>query len=126
METWPEAFKAIFAPRVQYGYNPHHSDQRGHTVAATLPPPGRHRLFLRLWGAERMTPSVARHILKLGWSTTDEARMRELSARNAEGTTTDADRGELDEYVQTGLTLSILHSRARKVLKGRGVRASRD
>jgi hypothetical protein len=73
-----------------------------------------------------MTPTVARHILKLGWSATDEARMRELSARNADGTITDADRRELDEYVQTGLTLSILHSRARKVLRGRTARASRD
>ncbi len=95
-------------------------------MAATLPQLGQHSLFLRLWDAERMTPTVARHILKLGWSAADESRMRELSARNADGSISDADRRELDEYVQTGLTLSILHSRARKVLKGQVTRAHRD
>jgi hypothetical protein len=63
-----------------------------------------------------LTPTLARHILKLRWSPADEARMRELSAGNTDGTISDAERRELDEYVQTGLTLSILHSRARKVL----------
>ncbi len=87
---------------------------------------GQHRLFLRLWDTERMTPTVARHVLKLGWSPADEARMRELSARNTDGTIGDAERRELDEYVQTGLTLSILHSRARKVLKGQVTRGHRD
>jgi len=95
-------------------------------VAATLPQLGQHSLFLRLWDAERMTPTVARHILKLGWSAGDEIRMRELSARNTDGTISEADRREFDEYVQAGLTLSILHSRARKVLRGRAARGNRD
>jgi hypothetical protein len=85
-------------------------------VTAPFPQLGQHSLFLRLWDAERMTPTVARHVLKLGWSPADEARMRELAARNTDGTISDAERRELDEYVQTGLTLSILHSRARKAL----------
>ena len=80
---------------------------------------GQHDLFLRLWYSERMTPTLARHVLKLGWSVADEARMKELSARNTAGTIADADRQELDEFIQVGLTLSILHSRARKALAGR-------
>lgn len=126
METWSEAFRVDFAPRSLPGYNPHGRTREGISVATTLAQLGQHSLFLRLWDAERMTPTVARHVLKLGWSETDKARMSELAARNADGTITEADRRELDEYVQTGLTLSILHSRARKVLRGRTARASRD
>ena len=93
----------------------------------TLPP---HRtppnLFLRLWEGQRLTPTLARHVLKLGWSVPDEERMRDLAARNAAGTISVADRQELDDYIEVGLTLSILHSRARKVLDGRVARAGRD
>ena len=83
-------------------------------------------LFLKLWDAERLTPTLARHVLKLGWTPDDESRMRELSARNSAGSITDTERQELDRYLEVGLTLSILHSRARKVLKGRVARAVRD
>ena len=91
------------------------------------PPPRRPPdLFLKLWDAERLTPTLARHVLKLGWTADDESRMRELSARNSIASITDAERRELDRYLEVGLTLSILHSRARKVLKGRVAGAGRD
>jgi hypothetical protein len=73
-------------------------------------------LFLRLWDEHRLTPTLARHLLKLKWPAADEARMRELADRNSEGTITPAELRELDEFVRVGLVLSILQSRARKRL----------
>jgi hypothetical protein len=74
-------------------------------------------LFLRLWDQERLTPPLARHLLKLTWSDADRARMAELAERNREGTITAAELRELDEFVRVGAVLSILQSRARKLLK---------
>jgi hypothetical protein len=73
-------------------------------------------LFLRLWDEHRLTPALARHLLKLKWPAADEARMRELADRNSEGTITPAELRELDEFVRVGMVLSILQSRARKRL----------
>ena len=74
-------------------------------------------LFLRLWGQQKLTPTLARHLLKLTWSAQDEARMGELADKNREGAIQPAERDELDTYVRVGLTLSVLQSRARKLLK---------
>lgn len=75
-------------------------------------------IFLRLWDSAKITPTLARQILKLGWSAEDEARMRELTERNREGRLDAAEVKELDNYLRVGTTLSILQSRARKALKG--------
>ena len=73
-------------------------------------------LFLRLWDQERLTPPLARHLLKLTWPAADQARMTLLAERNREGTITPAEVRELDEFVRVGTVLSILQSRARKLL----------
>lgn len=92
-------------------------------MSAAPPRLGQPDLFLRLWDAERMTPTVARHVLKLGWTAEDESRIRELAEKNTADTISETERKELDAYLEVGLTLSILHSRARQVLKGRVARA---
>ena len=74
-------------------------------------------LFLRLWDRQPLTPTLARHVLKLGWAEADERRMGEVAEKNREGELTAAERDELDTYVRVGLTLSVLQSRARKRLK---------
>lgn len=91
----------------------------GDIVTANPPHRSPPDFFLKLWDAERLTSTLARHVLKLGWTADDESRMRELSARNSVGSITDTERRELDRYLEVGLTFSILHSRARQVLKGR-------
>lgn len=82
-------------------------------------------LFLRLWNRQPLSPALARHVLKLGWSEQDERRMDELAEKNREGELTPAERHELDTYVRVGLTLSILKSRARKRLAKPGSGANR-
>ena len=56
-------------------------------------------LFLRLWEQQPMTPALARHLLKLGWSADDEARMQELAVRNQEGPLTAAERARSSVWV---------------------------
>ncbi|QEL13559.1 hypothetical protein [Limnoglobus roseus] len=74
-------------------------------------------LFLRLWERQKLTPTLARHLLKLDWSAEDESRMQELSAKNRGGQLDELEGRELETYVRVGLLLSVLQSRARKLLK---------
>jgi len=74
-------------------------------------------IFLRLWDQKKLTPSVARHLLKLDFDEPDRLRMQELASRNTEGEITRKELKELDEYVRAGMVLSILQSKARKLLK---------
>jgi hypothetical protein len=73
-------------------------------------------IFLRLWDREQLTRPLARHLLKLSFPPEDEDRMRELAEKNREGAITPAELAVLDEYVRVGTVLSILQSRARKLL----------
>lgn len=89
-------------------------------ATALIPPaPSEAELFLRLWDRQKLTPALARHVLKLSWSDQDEVRMSELAERNREGRLSPSEREELDTYVRVGLTLSILQSRARKLVAKR-------
>lgn len=74
-------------------------------------------MFLRLWDGAKLTPTLARQLLKLGWSREDESRMRELTERNRESRLDEAESRELDNYLRVGMTISILQSRARKALE---------
>ena len=82
-------------------------------------------IFARVWEGGALTAPVARHVLKLGFSPDDKSRMRELAERNREGTLTDAEREELDDFVKVGDLLAILQSKARKLLKRTPSRRSR-
>lgn len=74
-------------------------------------------VFLRLWDREQLTPTLARHILKLGFDAADRERMHELAERNQAGTISPAELHELDEYVRASLTLTVLQARARRLLR---------
>jgi hypothetical protein len=60
---------------------------------------------------------LARYLLTLGFDETDQARMRDLAARNQEGALEVAEQEELASYVKAGHLLALLHAKARNSLK---------
>jgi hypothetical protein len=78
-------------------------------------------IFARLWDTERgkLSPELARHVLRLVFSAEDRARMHELAVKNQEGQITPAEAEEFDNYVKVGDLLAILQSKSRKLLKVR-------
>jgi hypothetical protein len=75
------------------------------------------RLFLN--GQGRARREVARHLLSLGFSDEDKARMHELAVKNQERRISPGELRELDGYVKAGDLLAILKLKARKLLKAR-------
>lgn len=65
----------------------------------------------------QLPPEMARYILTLGFGDYDKARMHELATRNQDDTLSPAEKEELFAYIKTSSLLSILKSRARRVLK---------
>jgi hypothetical protein len=86
---------------------------------ATKPRNSVAKMFGRIWYEKKsaLTPTLARHVLKLGFTDEDRARMRELLERNRDGTLTPNEAAELDGYDLVGDMLSILQSKARMVLR---------
>jgi len=78
-------------------------------------------IFCRVFanGRQAMTSELARHIVALGFSPEDKARMHELAAKNQEGRISPEELQELDNYIRVGDLLAILQSRARRTLKAR-------
>jgi len=75
-------------------------------------------IFSRVWEGSMSLPlSVARYLVRIGFSDEDKARMHDLAARNRQGQLTVAEVEELDNYVKVGDLLGILQSKARRVLK---------
>ena len=64
----------------------------------------------------RLPPAMARYILTLGFGQPDKARMHDLAVRNQEDALAPAERDELLAYAKAGTVLSILKSKARRVL----------
>ena len=60
---------------------------------------------------------MARYLLTVGLSQRDRDRMHDLAVRNQEDALSDDERQELIAYARTGTVLSILKSKARRVLK---------
>jgi hypothetical protein len=75
------------------------------------------RLFLN--GQGRARREVARHLLSLGFSDEDKARMHELAVKNQEGRISPGELRELDGYVKAVDLLAILKLKARKLLRAR-------
>jgi len=75
-------------------------------------------IFLRLWERQKLTPTLARHLLRLGFSPEDKARMHDLAVRNQAGEISESELKELDAYIRVEALLTILQPRARKLLKG--------
>ncbi|HKB03132.1 MAG TPA: hypothetical protein VKD90_12980 [Gemmataceae bacterium] len=70
-------------------------------------------------GRGKMSPTLARYILTLGFGPEDQARMAELAERNQEGRLAAAEREELFGYVSAGDLLALLQSKARKTLRSK-------
>jgi hypothetical protein len=68
-----------------------------------------------------MSADLARYVLTLGFTESDQARMKVLAAGNQQGTLSPADHEELMAYVKAGHLLALLHSNARQSLKKRKV-----
>lgn len=67
-------------------------------------------------GTGAMSRSLARYVLTLGFTATDQQRMAELAARNQDGAASAGEREELQGYVKAGHLLALLQSRARQTL----------
>jgi hypothetical protein len=75
-------------------------------------------IFASIWESwGEMSPSVARHVLKLHFSEDDTRRMHELAGKNQQGVLSLPEMEELDNYVKVGDLIAILQSKARKLLK---------
>jgi hypothetical protein len=76
-------------------------------------------ILARVFGNEegRLSPMLARHLLTLGFSERDKARMHDLAVRNQDDALSPAEKQELLSYTKAGTLLSILKSKARRVLK---------
>jgi hypothetical protein len=80
-------------------------------------------IFARLIKADSgdLSRELARYVLTLGFGEDDQARMRDLAARNQEGALSPEERDELQGYVKAGHLLALLQSKARKSLKQKRV-----
>lgn len=69
--------------------------------------------------AARLPPGMARYVLTLGFSDRDKARMHDLAVRNQDDALSPAEKEELLAYAKASTLISILKSRARRVLKSK-------
>ena len=63
-----------------------------------------------------LSADLARYILSLDFPDTDQARFQHLSGKAQEGTLTDDERAELDEFLNVNDFLTIVQSKARASL----------
>ena len=70
-----------------------------------------------LSNGRELTPALARHLLGLGFSGEENARINYLAARNQQGTLSTREREELRDYANAGCLLGILHAKARRAIK---------
>jgi hypothetical protein len=68
---------------------------------------------------EELPAEMARYLLGLGFNRRDKERMHELAVRNQDGALSKDERDELIAYAKTGSVLSILKSKARRILKNK-------
>jgi hypothetical protein len=68
---------------------------------------------------EELPVEMARYLLALGFGQRDKDRMHELAVRNQDAALSATEQEELFAYAKAGTVLSILKSKARRVLKGK-------
>lgn len=71
------------------------------------------------------TPEAAREILKLDFDHEARRRISELSAKSGENALSDAEREELERYVEVNDVLILLQSKARFSLTKAGLKPPR-
>ena len=64
--------------------------------------------------------AAARAILDFDFNEADKVRMHELSAKAQEGALSRREQAELDNFERVGHVISLMQSKARRSLKGRG------
>lgn len=87
-------------------------------MSATTGPGTEVTILARVLGNEHgeFSQEMARHILDLGFSDRDKARMQDLASRNQEDKLSAAEKDEMIAFSKAGTLLSILKSRARRAL----------
>jgi hypothetical protein len=65
----------------------------------------------------RLSHEAARSLLALGFNPEDTARMQLLASKARQGSLTDDEQHEIENYERVGHYLSILHSKARLALR---------
>lgn len=90
-----------------------------HTVTSNRAAPSEVAILARVLGKEdgQLPVEMARYILTLGFSDDDKTRMHDLAVRNQKDSLSSAESEELFAYSKAGSLLSILKSRARRVLR---------
>jgi hypothetical protein len=85
------------------------------------PPPAEGAILARLLenGRAKMSPTLARYILTLGFGPEDQTRMADLAERNQDGRLAPAEREELLGYVTAGDLLALLQSKARTAIRSK-------
>ncbi len=71
-----------------------------------------------------MSRDVAEYLLSIDFDADDTERMNALAERAREGNLTTEEAAELDSYLHVGSLLSILQSKARRLLKSEGSASS--
>jgi hypothetical protein len=71
-----------------------------------------------------MSRDVAEYLLSIDFDADDTERMNALAERAREGNLTTEEAAELDSYLHVGSLLSILQSKARRLLKSEGPASS--
>jgi hypothetical protein len=66
---------------------------------------------------DSMSRDVAEYLLSIGFDADDTERMNVLAERAREGNLAPQEAAELDSYLHVGSFLSILQSKARRLLK---------
>jgi hypothetical protein len=67
-----------------------------------------------------ISPETAAMLVQFQFDQSHHERVRQLSVKAQRGALTPVEQDELDEYLQVGTLLSILQSRARRVLANAG------
>jgi hypothetical protein len=90
-----------------------------HPTTADHPSPSEVSILARVLGDEngRLSRTMARYLLTLGFGERDKARMHDLAVRNQQGALSATEKEELFAYAKAGTLLSILKSKARRTLK---------
>lgn len=90
-----------------------------HTTASNHASPNEVAILARILDNEKgqLPLNMARYLLNREFSDDDKARMHDLAVRNQEDALTPAEKEELLAYAKAGTLLSILKSKARRVLR---------
>jgi len=65
----------------------------------------------------RLSPEVARYVLNLKLPERDRERMALLAEKAQQGTLTDSERSDLENYCNVGDLLALIQSKARRALQ---------